>query len=165
MQRILTSAVTGSRRPTGAPKGVQRNYQRVPPRFLAAPALSPGFYLACTTHVPRTYHTCTSHLPRMYLAFTSQSLPKHMARTSHVPGLYQASGAFARLFRNPQSVIRIHPTVASGAFVPPFIILHSSFRIHLRVFSISLPNTTRLPHRPRGGLGAPWTYPGHVLYP
>ena len=33
------------------------------------------------------------------------------------------------------------------------------------VFSISLPNTTRLPRLPRGGLVAPWTNPGHVLVP
>jgi hypothetical protein len=33
------------------------------------------------------------------------------------------------------------------------------------MFIISLPNPTPLPRLPRGGLGAPWTNPGHVLVP
>ena len=45
-----------------------------------------------------------------------------------------------------------------------------SFRFQLsglipQPFTISIPNTTRLPRLPRGGLGALWTYPGHTLVP
>jgi hypothetical protein len=58
-------------------------------------------------------------------------------------GYQVALGGFARLFRTPHSALRIRP----------------------RVFTISLPNTTRFPRLPRGGLGAPWTNPGHALVP
>jgi hypothetical protein len=122
VQRILTSAVTSSRRPTGAPTGVQRNHQRVPPRFLPAPALSPGFSLACTMHVPRTYHACTSHLPRMYLAFTSQSPPKHMACTWLSPRMNLACRQLGRPVTNQAS----HITPAFGRLAA-FILHPSSF--------------------------------------
>jgi hypothetical protein len=35
----------------------------------------------------------------------------------------------------------------------------------LRATTISIPNLTRLPRLPRGGLGAAWTNPGHTLVP
>jgi hypothetical protein len=45
-----------------------------------------------------------------------------------------------------------------------------SFRFQLsglipHPFTISLPNTTRLPRLPQAGLGAPWTNPGQALVP
>jgi hypothetical protein len=52
-----------------------------------------------------------------------------------------------------------------GGLTRPFCILHSAFCLRSRVFTISILNTPPLSRLPRGGLGAPWYHPGHVLYP
>jgi hypothetical protein len=41
----------------------------------------------------------------------------------------------------------------------------SEFEVRSSVLAISIPNTTPLPCRPRGGLEAPWYHPGHNLDP
>ena len=53
--------------------------------------------------------------------------------------------------------------MALGGFALPFDVGCWMLDVGCSVFTISLPNTTRLPRRPRGGLGAPWTNPGQGL--
>ena len=103
--------------------------------------------LACTTHVPCMYLACTSHEPGLHLPITWL-----------VPGLYLPCTWLWRSFGVP-----------FGGFARPFFILHSSFCIRPRAFTISHPNTTPLPRAPRGGLGGtldkPWTCPGTIEPP
>ena len=42
-----------------------------------------------------------------------------------------------------------------------FEVRGSRFRVRCSASTISLPNPSPLPRLPRGGLGAPWTNPGH----
>jgi hypothetical protein len=55
--------------------------------------------------------------------------------------------------------------VALGGFALPFKVRRSMFEVQSSVFTISISNLTPLPRLPRGGLGAPWTNPGHGLVP
>jgi hypothetical protein len=67
--------------------------------------------------------------------------------------------------RNPLAINRLWGgfDMALGGFARA--LLHSAFHLRSQVFTINLPNTTRLRLLPRGGLGALWTNSGHVLVP
>ena len=56
-------------------------------------------------------------------------------------------------------------SVALGGFAGLFKVRSSRFKVQSLVLSISIPNTSPLPHLPRGGLEAPWTYPGTIDHP
>jgi hypothetical protein len=56
-------------------------------------------------------------------------------------------------------------SVALGGFAPPFDVGSWMFDAGCSVLTISVPNTTSLSRLPRGGLGAPWTYPGTIDHP
>jgi hypothetical protein len=73
-----------------------------------------------------------SHVLPMYLACTSQSPPKHLARTTHVPRIYLALGGFPPPFIIHPSSFILHFGVAlmshwSGFGVASAAFLHSSF--------------------------------------
>ena len=123
--------------------GKRRRMAGFAQEYRGKPSQTPAEGLALPWLWGGLHHACTSQVPPMHLAYTSQSPPKHLACTSHAPRMYLALGGFAR----------------------HFFIHNSSFCLRPRVFTISLPNTTPLPRLPWGGLGAPWTNPGHVLVP
>ena len=146
-----------------------------------------GLLQACTSHVSRMYHACTWLAPPnplpitwlapgLYLACTwlSAALPRLSAFCFLL--LLGGGFGFALMWLWAALLAASAFIIHHSAFAPAWLWMalpgHSAFRnpqsgirIRPRVFSISNLNKTLLPRLPQGGLGVPWTNPGHVLVP